>query len=130
MMRSVDIENGIVVNIMVGHTNGYLPIDDSVDVKIGDIYDGENFTRPVESVEDQKTAIINKIDGMERQDLMNRGIREMSLYLLHKEAAAKAIELGAPITAELLLAQNAFYVKLKARDDEVTALRLQLFALG
>ena len=129
-MRSVDIENGIVVNIMIGHTNGYIQIDDNVDVKIGDLYDGTNFTRPTLTIDEQKTLFINKIDGMERQDLMNRGIREMSLYLLHKEAVAKAIELGAPVTAELLLAQNGFYVKLKARDDEITALRLQLFALG
>lgn len=80
-----------------------------------------------------KQDIIDRISAMEREDICNRGIREMSLYLLQKEATSKAAELSTeahPVMPEQLLSANAFYVKLKARDNEITELRTQLFLLG
>ncbi|MES2040476.1 MAG: hypothetical protein V4495_21870 [Pseudomonadota bacterium] len=45
-MKSAEIENGIVVNIVLGMVAGYIPCDDTV--SIGDHWDGQVFTKPKE----------------------------------------------------------------------------------
>ena len=44
-MRSVQIENGKVKNIAEGRVADWLQVEDDVDVRRGDDYDGTNFTR-------------------------------------------------------------------------------------
>jgi len=43
-MKNALIENGQVVNIILGSSPGYVPVPDSV--SIGDLFDGENFINP------------------------------------------------------------------------------------
>ncbi|WP_162042368.1 MULTISPECIES: hypothetical protein [unclassified Undibacterium] len=43
-MKSAEIQNGIVVNIVLGMVAGYIPCDDSV--SIGDHWDGHVFAKP------------------------------------------------------------------------------------
>lgn len=45
-MKSAEIENGIVVNIVLGMVAGYIPCDDTV--SIGDYWDGQVFIKPKE----------------------------------------------------------------------------------
>ncbi|MFZ6769932.1 hypothetical protein ACO0LM_22995 [Undibacterium sp. Di26W] len=45
MMKSAEIKNGVVINVVIGYVDGYIPIDDIVDVQIGDLYDGLVFTK-------------------------------------------------------------------------------------
>lgn len=44
-MKSAEIQNGIVVNIVLGMVAGYIPCDDNV--SIGDFWDGHIFSKPV-----------------------------------------------------------------------------------
>ncbi|MCH8622638.1 hypothetical protein [Undibacterium sp. TS12] len=43
-MKSAEIKNGIVVNVVLGQVAGYVPCDDTV--AIGDHWDGQVFTKP------------------------------------------------------------------------------------
>ncbi|BBB65921.1 hypothetical protein UNDYM_1668 [Undibacterium sp. YM2] len=43
-MKSAEIQDGIVVNIVLGIVTGYIPCDDTV--SIGDTWDGNKFSKP------------------------------------------------------------------------------------
>lgn len=74
-----------------------------------------NVPEPAE-VPDPKLAIQAQIDTIERETMMNRGVRESMLYLMLKEAAAVGAD---PM-------ENIAYAKFKAIDDQIRALRSQL----
>jgi hypothetical protein len=64
--------------------------------------------------------IIAQIAEMEQSDLTNRGSRELMLRLMQKEGTAQGL------SEEQLMADVPFYRKLKARDEEISALRRQI----
>lgn len=100
---------------------------------MGEILQAHVAEREALQKQNSKQSIIDRISAMEREDLCNRGVREMCLYLLQSEATKKAAQLSTveqPVTAEALLQANFFYVKLKARNEEITNLRNQLFVLA
>lgn len=128
-MKSAEIKNGIVTNIILGQMEAHLPVDDTV--SIGDLYDGTRFSKALPSVEFQRQTIVNKIDSMEREDICGRGMRELSLYLLERNANGKELVSEKQRSEEQIdLSTHAFYLKLKARDDQIAVLRLQLSALA
>lgn len=65
-----------------------------------------------------------EIDKLERDSMMNRGVRELSLRLMEQQAAAIAQAQGT--TQEAVLATVPAYVKFKALDEQITALRAQI----
>ena len=78
-----------------------------------------------------KVAIQAQIDLLERASMMNRGVRELQLRLMEKEAAELAAAQSTPenpITATQILATVSAYVKFKALDDQIAILRGQLGA--
>ncbi|MFZ6653788.1 hypothetical protein [Undibacterium sp. TJN19] len=128
-MKSAEIQNGIVTNIILGHMESHIPVDDTV--SIGDVYNGNRFTKALPNAGLQRQAITHRIDTMEREDMCSRGLRELCLYLLEKEANEKLIaakELSGDKQTDL--STHAFYLKLKSRDDQIVALRLQLSTLA
>lgn len=81
-----------------------------------------NTPQPAD-VPDPKIAIQQQIDTLETQSLMNRGSRELAMRQIEQQAQ---IEATAENTADAILAAQPFYVKLKALDDQISALRVQL----
>lgn len=73
----------------------------------------------------KRESIQLQIDSLERNSLENRGARELHLQVLIKEAAAYA-EDHAPMTQEQVLSLSPYYLKLKALNDTIIALRAQL----
>jgi hypothetical protein len=65
-------------------------------------------------------VIIAQIAEMEQSDLTNRGSRELMLRLMQKEGTSMGL------TEDQLVAAFPFYRKLKARDEEIAALRRQI----
>jgi hypothetical protein len=79
--------------------------------------------------EGAEIQIQSQIDELERNAMENRGSRELHLREMEREAAAEAAAAStpdAPVTADQVLAQVPYYVKLKALDDQISALRAQL----
>jgi len=77
----------------------------------------------------RKAAIQAQIDAIERDTGVPRVTREMMLTYAEDLAARTAAELtasGEPTTAEQLLAENIAYVRTKAVDDQIRALREHL----
>lgn len=60
-MKSAEIKNGIVTNIILGQVVGFVPAPDSV--AIGDLYDGTNFSRPGIDLAALKTAKNQQINA-------------------------------------------------------------------
>lgn len=73
---------------------------------------------------DQNQATISKIDSLERESMLNRGSRELELFLMEDRAAQVAAAKGYPV--EAVLGANVYYVKLKALDEQIGALREQI----
>ena len=73
---------------------------------------------------DTRTHTQMEIDQLERDSLMNRGIRELALRIMEDRAVTMAAEQG--ITTDEVLASVPAYVKFKALDDQISALRTQL----
>lgn len=76
-----------------------------------------------------KAAVQAEIERLERESLMNRGTRELNLQLMEREAqgeAGRLTQAGTPATAEQLLSMASAYVKFKALDDQIAALRAKL----
>jgi hypothetical protein len=69
---------------------------------------------------DQAASLQREIDRLELESLMNRGVRELSL----RQMEFMAGQLGEDL--ETIPA----YVKFKALDEQITALREQIWALG
>lgn len=65
-----------------------------------------------------------EIDRLERDSMMNRGVRELSLRLM--EDKALMLSNGDQAAANAYLQTVPAYVKFKALDDQITALRAQL----
>jgi hypothetical protein len=65
-----------------------------------------------------------QIYNLEREFLMNRKVRELSLKLMEDEAAATASAQGVPV--DQILANNPAYVKFKNLDGQIAALRALL----
>jgi hypothetical protein len=74
----------------------------------------------VENRERKAAAIQAEIDRLERESLMNRGVRELSLRQMEFMAGQLAEDL------ETIPA----YVKFKALDDQITELRGQIWLLS
>jgi hypothetical protein len=82
-----------------------------------------------------KEEIQAEIDRLERDSLMNRGTRELSLVSMSDLATRKAEKMKEADPTEtrtveelatLILLGNTAYVKFKELDDKVSALRAQL----
>lgn len=134
-MRAHQLDgNGVILNTIEVESLDFLPnlIDASNGGQIGDsIVDG--VIVPRSTVTEQKAALLAQIDSLERNSMENRGARELHLAEMEREAQAQAEALSTPenpITAADVLAQVPYYVKLKALDDEIRALRNQYSALG
>lgn len=77
----------------------------------------------------KSASIQAEIDATELATLMNRGERETLLRAMEKEAGEQSAALaakGITKTPEEILAEVPAYVKFKALDDQVSALRVQL----
>lgn len=75
---------------------------------------------------EHKAAVQAQIDTIERDTAVPRVTREMMLTYAEDLAARTAAEMsanGEPTTAEQLLAANIAYVRTKAVDDQIRALR-------
>jgi hypothetical protein len=73
----------------------------------------------------QRDAIQAKIDQLERASMENRGAREIHLRLMEREAGDIAAA-NPPATVEQVLAATPYYVKLKALDTEIHAMRTEM----
>lgn len=60
-MKSAQIENGKVTNVILGSIAGAITCDDTV--AIGDLWDGSTFTKPAPDVAGMKAAFIKKVDA-------------------------------------------------------------------
>lgn len=69
-------------------------------------------------------AINAQIASLEASSMLNRGSREMEIYLIEKEAREYSTTYG--LTMEVVLSGNSYYPKLKALDASAAALRAQL----
>lgn len=83
---------------------------------------------PVKTAEEllmeQRAAVQSKIDKLEQASMLNRGSRELELFLMEDRAATVASAKGVPI--ESILMANVYYGKLKALDTEIELLRMSL----
>lgn len=59
-MKSAEIQNGKVINIILGRMDGHVAVDDSV--VIGDCYDGNRFYKPLPDIPGLKAARNEKIN--------------------------------------------------------------------
>ena len=82
-----------------------------------------NTPDPEDTV-DPNIAIQAQIDALEAATYLNRGSRELQLRLMEREAVDLAEANN--VTAAQVLAVQPYYVKLKALDDQIRALRGQL----
>lgn len=74
---------------------------------------------------EKRVSIQAEIDRLEGYpNYLNRGARELQLRLMEKEGAELAAARG--LTKEQVLAATPYYVRLKALDEEIKALRVQL----
>lgn len=111
--------------ILLDHPQGYLPpVWFSMEANndgylIGDTY-GHPKSSLIPSVEQQKQAIRDSIDSMEKTTMIQRVSREFMLVMMEKEAT------DAGYTLEQLYASNIGYRKLKDLDSQIRALRTQL----
>ncbi len=93
-------------------------------------WDGDKIKRKPLTEEEKavkRAAFLSAIDNTERQYLMNRGSREFDIALIEEKAPAIAAAKG--ITVAQVLALSPYYQKLKAVDNEITALRLKAAAV-
>lgn len=95
-------------------------MDASLGGSIGDTVSGDVITPGAPP----SIPIQEQIDQLEKTSMLNRGSRELELRLMEKEAVAIADDTGH--TVEEVLASVIYYVKLKALDNQITALRGQL----
>lgn len=140
-MRAHELgSDGTILNTIEVESLDSLPgktlVGASIGGSIGDrIVDSSVVPKPTPqpTIEEQKAALLAKIDFLERNSMENRGARELHLAEMERAAQAQAEALSTPenpITAADVLAQVPYYVKLKALDDEIRALRNQYGALG
>lgn len=87
--------------------------------------DEMRMRQPILTPNEAANAAINaKIDALERASMLNKGSREMEIYLLEKEAREYSATYG--LTEEQILSGNVYYPKLKALDADARALERQL----
>ena len=68
----------------------------------------------------QNELIIAQIADMEKEDLMNRGSRELMLRIMQKEGSSMGL------TDDQMISIFPFYRKLKARDIEISDIRKKI----
>lgn len=83
----------------------------------------------------KRGGIVAQIEAIEVESKLNRGQRETEIYEnlpFHAEriAARESAASGITITAEAVLAQNIYYNKIKALDEQIAKLRSELLALS
>ena len=117
-MRQAIIKDGRVTNICIGSAGG-IDLPEGSQVCIGWTYDGSIFIPPAIKASD----IQAKITALEVGTQMNRFVREAMILISIQQAA------GIGVTEPQLYAANLGYRKVKALDDQITALRLQMEAL-
>ena len=124
-MRAAEIVDGKVFNIIEVESLDFKPnLVETRSANIGDLYADGVFSTPPEDPEKAKAAALAEIDQLERDSLMNRGVRETMLRLYEDRAPAIAAERG--VTVEQVLASVPAYVKFKALDDQIAELRSKL----
>jgi hypothetical protein len=144
-MRIHFIENGVVVNTIedesVEKVQAVFPDSQLFAFEGGGpgwlFQDGAIVPPPVPPMtdEERKAAIQAEIDRLEDVSRMNRGVRELALVTMSDLATRKAEMIKAanpddPRTVEQIrndeLSTTPAYVKFKALDDQIAALRAQL----
>jgi hypothetical protein len=125
-MRAHVIENGKVINTIEVEDLSFMSnlVDANLGGTIGDTWDGERFATPAPDPSAVRAAIKAQIDELEQQSMMNRGVREFCMHGMEQQAAILAQAQGTTVDA-ILLSLPA-YVKFKALDDQIAALRSQL----
>lgn len=124
-MRAAEIVDGKVFNIIEVESLDFKQnLVDARNANIGDLYADGVFSSPAEDPEQAKAEALAEIERLERESMMNRGIREFALRAMEDRAISIAAENG--VTVEQVLASVPAYVKFKALDDQIAALRAQL----
>jgi hypothetical protein len=119
-MKQAIIENGTVVNVVIGNAGGIEIPEDST-VSIGWGYANGNFSFALMPID--KNALMAKIEAMEKASLMPRPVREFLLIASIERAVA------AGYTEPQLYAANLAYKKVKDFDAQITELRTQMESL-
>ena len=84
----------------------------------------DHYREVTEDMPNSQPNIQAEIEALERQSLMNRGIRELALRIMEDRAVSIAAEQGT--TQDQVLAGVPAYVKFKALDDQIATLRALL----
>jgi hypothetical protein len=127
-MKQAIIENGTVVNVVIGNAGGIeIPEDSTVSIGWGYASGGGggagdgNFSFALMPID--KNALMAKIEAMEKASLMPRPVREFLLIASIERAVA------AGYTEPQLYAANLAYKKVKDFDAQITELRTQMESL-